>query len=118
MLDIMPSTQLIEHEWDKHGTCSGLSADDYFAKVRAAFTAVRIPDAFMQPKAAFTTSLDEIVSAFTAANPRIDRSALAVECKSELDEVRICLDKQLSPRTCGSDVRSACKGKVGVPPLR
>jgi ribonuclease T2 len=114
MVDIMPSTQLIEHEWEKHGTCSGLGADDYFAKVRAAFTAIH------KPKAAFTTSLDEIVSAFTAANPRIDRSALAVECKSQLDEVRICLDKQLSPRTCGSDVHSGCAGKGGVkvPPLR
>lgn len=117
-LDIMPSAQLVEHEWEKHGACSGLGAEDYFAKVRAAFGSIRIPDAYLQPKTAFTTNLEEIVSAFTAANPRLDRSALAVECSGELDEVRICLDKQLAPRPCGSDVRTACKGKVTVPPLR
>src|SRR5512138_3031844 len=30
MLDIMPSKQLIIHQYRAHGTCSGLDADDYF----------------------------------------------------------------------------------------
>ena len=31
MLDLMPAPGLIFHEWDRHGTCSGLSANAYFA---------------------------------------------------------------------------------------
>jgi ribonuclease T2 len=30
MLDLMPAPQLVYHEWDEHGTCSGLSAAAYF----------------------------------------------------------------------------------------
>src|SRR5579872_2060362 len=32
MSDIMPA-EIIQHEWAQHGTCSGLSGDDYFALI-------------------------------------------------------------------------------------
>ena len=37
MLDVMPSPSLVRHEWATHGTCSGLTADAYFAAARRAF---------------------------------------------------------------------------------
>src|SRR5271169_5754179 len=33
MLDLMPAPHLIYNEWDKHGTCSGLSARAYFETI-------------------------------------------------------------------------------------
>ena len=36
MLDLMPAPGLIYNEWDKHGTCSGLSARAYFETIRKA----------------------------------------------------------------------------------
>ncbi len=36
MLDLMPAPRLVYHEWDTHGTCSGLSAQAYFDLVRKA----------------------------------------------------------------------------------
>src|SRR5690606_36554500 len=36
MLDVMPSQRLIYHQWDKHGTCTGLSPNSYFENVRKA----------------------------------------------------------------------------------
>ena len=47
MLDLMPSPRLIFHEWDQHGTCSGLSPHAYFESVRNARAAVKIPPEYV-----------------------------------------------------------------------
>src|SRR6187402_1342997 len=36
-LDITPDLSLLAHEWEKHGTCTSLSADDFFAAEHRAF---------------------------------------------------------------------------------
>lgn len=46
MRDFMDSGGLAWPQWKKHGTCSGLSAKDYFEISRQAFLDVNIPDAF------------------------------------------------------------------------
>src|SRR4029077_5265866 len=46
MLDLSPPPRLIYNEWDKHGTCSGLSARAYFDAVRKARAVVKIPEPY------------------------------------------------------------------------
>jgi ribonuclease T2 len=41
--DVYPDPGLLHHEWTKHGTCSGLSADDYFSSARKVFHSVVVP---------------------------------------------------------------------------
>ena len=43
MLDLMPAPHLIFNEWDRHGTCSGVSPRAYFETVRKARAVVKIP---------------------------------------------------------------------------
>ena len=54
MLDLMPAPRLVFHEWDTHGTCSGLDQQAYFDRVRKARETVKIPEAYVSPKEALS----------------------------------------------------------------
>src|SRR5467141_1728960 len=56
MLDLMPSPRLIFHEWDRHGTCSGLSANAFFDNVRKARAVVKIPPQYMDLRSPLTVT--------------------------------------------------------------
>jgi ribonuclease T2 len=119
MLDVMPSAKLVDHEWTKHGTCSGLAPDAYFEKARAAFGSVKIPVAYQNPSDAFTTTVAEVEQAFGGENARLQPNDIAVICSGRfLQELRVCLDKDLQPRTCGSDIKDGCRGTITVRPVR
>jgi ribonuclease T2 len=120
MLDLMPAPRLIYHEWDSHGTCTGLAAEAYFDLVRKARETVKIPEAYAAPKASLTVTPDEVEDAFVKANPGLSRAGVAVTCGStRLSEVRICFGKDLKFRDCGEVDRRACKrDKLMMPPLR
>jgi ribonuclease T2 len=106
---LYPSPKLVRHEWDEHGTCSGMNAMTYFHTADRATAAVRIPEMFEAPHTTLLMSGDEIASAFRAANPSLPDDALRVVCsRSQLSEVRICLTRALAVRSCGRGVRSSC----------
>jgi ribonuclease T2 len=120
MLDLMPAPRLIYHEWDQHGTCSGLEPKAYFDLIRKARDAVKIPEAYASPKSTVTVTPDEVEEAFVKSNPGLSRAAIAVTCGStRLSEVRICVSKDLKFRDCGEVDRRACRrDKLIMPPVR
>jgi ribonuclease T2 len=120
MLDLMPAPGLIFSEWDKHGTCSGLSARAYFETIRKARSAVKIPEEYLELSAAKTVAPAEIEDAFIKVNPGLSPSAIAVTCdKTRLGEVRICMSKDLQFRACEEIDRRACRrDQVIMPPMR
>src|ERR1700679_3389492 len=64
MLDLMPAPHLIYNEWDKHGTCSGLSAQAYFDTVRKARAVVKIPPDYVDLKAPLAVTPGAVADAF------------------------------------------------------
>ncbi len=101
MLNYMPTEGLIQHEWTNHGTCSGLSAADYFAAVRKARDSVKLPNDFVAPAQQMQLSPSDIDTKFAAANPTFPKPAFKASCQNgALQEARICFDKNLSPRAC------------------
>jgi ribonuclease T2 len=105
---LYPSAMLMAHEWSKHGTCSGLSATDYFSLSKASFEKVAIPGDYTQPAQPISLS----------------GQASALLCKKKhLQEVRVCLDATgSSSKECGGDVvaqeRSTRKGNVVLRAVR
>ncbi|CUA92165.1 ribonuclease T2 family protein [Pannonibacter indicus] len=118
MLDIMPSQGLIQHQWRKHGTCSGLPPSDYFSKTRQAFEKIRIPETFTRMTRRGRISPEGAEAAFAAVNPGLTREGMAVSCnRGILTELRICLTKDLEFRACPSVDRSGCRASsLDVPP--
>ena len=120
MLDMMPSPRLIFHEWDRHGVCSGLPARGYFDTIRKARAMVKIPPAYLDLAEPKTVSPKEVEEAFVAANPGLTHEAIAIGCDSKrLNEVRICLSKDLKFRNCAEVDRRACRrDQVVMPRVR
>ena len=67
MLDLMPAPHLFFNEWDRHGTCSGLSARAYFDTVRKVRAAVKIPPDYMDLTAPLTVTPGGVADAFIKA---------------------------------------------------
>jgi ribonuclease T2 len=108
---IMPSHQLIDHEWTKHGSCTGLSAAEYFGKTRQASDRVKIPAAFKSADKAQSIPVTQIEKAFADVNPGLTAGAIAVGCRGDrLNEVRVCLDKDMKFIECRRSIRDTCSG--------
>lgn len=115
-LGFMPSRALIRHEWNAHGSCSGMTPPAYFALADRAFAAVRVPPELNAPTRMPQLDRAGVTDAFRRANPGLSTDMLAIQCSGrDLSEVRVCLDLDLSPRRCGARVRSRCPDGV---PLR
>jgi ribonuclease T2 len=120
MLDLMPAPGLVFNEWDKHGTCSGLSERSYFETIRKARAVVKIPAEFLELSQPRTVAPAEVEEAFIKANPGLGNAAISVTCnRTRLSEVRICLSKDLQFRACEEMDRRACRrDQVTMPPIR
>jgi len=120
MLDLMPAPGLIFNEWDKHGTCSGLTDRNYFETIRKARAAIKIPAEYLDLSETRTVAPGEVEEAFIRANPGLSNAAVSVTCnRTRLSEVRICLSKDLQFRACEELERRSCRrDQVTMPPIR
>ncbi|MFO1111470.1 MAG: ribonuclease T2 [Bradyrhizobium sp.] len=120
MLDLMPAPGLIYNEWDKHGTCSGLGSRAYFETIRKARAAVKIPDELLQLSQPKMISPEALEAEFIKVNPGLTAAAISVTCDARrLNEVRICMSRDLQFRSCEENDRRACRrDQVLMPPVR
>jgi len=119
-LKYIPTESLIQHEWSTHGTCTGLSAADYFANLGKARDSVTVPPDFNQPSNRLQLSPSQIESQLNAANPSFPQGAFRTSCyhNGELNEIRVCLNKDLSPRACGPSAGECSAANVTLLPVR
>jgi ribonuclease T2 len=116
MLNYMPSRGLIQHEWEKHGTCTGLAAQDYFAKVEQAFKNVHVPEQYPRLEHEQQFNVSDLEKSFAEANhapPEVFR----VSCHAgALVSVEICVDKNLRYQSCTQSVRECPANQVDMLP--
>ncbi|MEM9031486.1 MAG: ribonuclease T, partial [Pseudomonadota bacterium] len=78
------------------------------------------PKVFRQLREPVTLSASVVEAAFLEDNPDLEADGITVTCAAgQIAEVRICLDRNLDPRTCGRDVRRDCTlSDAAFAPLR
>lgn len=109
MADIMGTSGLAWHQWNKHGVCSGLESADYYALSREAYGRINRPEVFRKLSKTVTLPASLIEQAFVNDNVGLSPDGVTVTCKSGyIQEARICLTRDLEPRTCGRDVIRDC----------
>lgn len=115
--DIMPRS-ILQHEWEKHGTCSGLSGDEYFRLIRKLYEALRVPDDFHLPQVSFVMRPPQLKKDFESANSALRDEGIRIQVKSGyLNGVEICYAKSGAPTAC-SHVPDAPDARFKVPPVR
>lgn len=109
MADIMGTSGLAWHQWNKHGVCSGLESADYYALSREAYGRINRPEVFRKLSKTVTLPASLIEQAFVNDNVGLSPDGVTVTCKSGyFQEARICLTRDLELRTCGRDVIRDC----------
>jgi ribonuclease T2 len=113
---LYPSDKLFDHEWPKHGTCSGLSPADYLALSKQLKDGVAIPGRYQAPSDPFRVTVSDLQRDFSQSNPSIPIDAITMICSGSgrfLQEIHVCFNKDGQATSCGADVqkqmRSSCR---------
>lgn len=110
----MPSVQMIQHEWARHGTCSSDSPQRYFSTARTLFERLRLPDMAMLARRRDLTA-GQFIQAIVVRNPGVRPDMLRIRSTYDgwLDEIWICLDRSFTPARCAANKG----GRRGTAPL-
>lgn len=109
MADIMGTSGLAWHQWRKHGVCTGLSSDDYYALSREAYARVTRPAVLRDLDRTVTLPASLIEEAFLRDNAELSADQITITCKQGyIQEARICMTRDLEFRDCGADVIRDC----------
>lgn len=101
---LYPSPKMIGHEWQKHGTCSGLNPAAYFDLSARLRDQLAIPLPYQRPAQPLRIGYAQFVQAFRSANPRLADNAVLPFCGGGgrfLNEIHACYDKRGASTSCG-----------------
>ena len=105
---LYPNDKLFDHEWEKHGTCTGLTPVEYLQLGKELKAAVAIPAEFRSPEKAFRSDRAGLKTLFSAANPGFDPAAFEVSCSGSgryLKEIYVCFARDGQPTACSAEMQ-------------
>ena len=115
MADIMGTGGLAWYQWKKHGVCSGLSSAEYYELSREAYASVQRPEVFRKLTKDIKLPASVVEDAWLKANPQLEADGITITCRQgHIQEVRVCLSRDLEPVPCGQDVVRDCRMKDAV----
>jgi ribonuclease T2 len=116
--DLFPSAKLYDHEWEKHGTCSGRSPSEYLQLSKQVKNSVNIPSSYKNPYKPFRTTINELKQNFASANSNFNTDSVAPYCSGSgrfLKEVFFCFSTSGQPQACSPEVLKGSQKSCGQP---
>ncbi len=115
----MPGADRIQRDWVAHGTCTGMTTNEYFTSLLLARAAVLIPVQFSTIAETTQESPAQIEAQFAGANPEVPEKAFRTVCRGgALMEVRVCFGKDLKAQACPVGEEECSAATVSVRQLR
>lgn len=107
-LCMMPGVDLMQNEWQAHGTCGWSTAPAYFADIRKVYGVLKRPNTQDMvgsghgPNRLIDSTAGKVKASFLALNPSLTADQIRVNVASgnRLKEIWLCLDKTLKPAAC------------------
>jgi len=91
---IWPSLGLFRHEWQTHGTCSGLAPADFVDLTGQLRQRFQTPSALQPTQTDRPLAASDLRQAILGANPGLPVKGLQLFChKNRLAEIRLCLGR-------------------------
>jgi ribonuclease T2 len=104
---LMPSENLMQAEWEKHGTCYWQKPEDYFEQIHKLYSKIHLPDNINEILNNQTLSKrekrDSIKQSFLNLNPKLTAEQIDIITANKgkkLKEVGFCYDHQFNHIKC------------------
>ena len=116
---LYPSRFLYRHEWEKHGTCSGLSQEAFHQLASDLRQKVKIPAAYQSPEEPLRKNSFQLKADLASANEWLAPDNITVACADGgrfLREVYICVNKEGTDAvTCSAEMQKRERRSCGQP---
>ena len=118
--NLYPNASLYDHEWDRHGTCSGLAPASYMSLAKKLKESILIPARYKAPEQPVRVTTAQFKKELVAANPKLSESSLAVYCSGSgrfLSELYVCFSQEGQPQACSKEIHDKAAKSCGNPDL-
>jgi ribonuclease T2 len=107
---IMPSENLMQAEWEKHGTCYWEKPEDYFEQINSLYSKIHLPnninDILNNQTSVKNAIRKSIKQSFLNINPQLTYNYIDVMMnnKRKLKEVAFCYDRSFNHIKCFGNI--------------
>ncbi len=116
---LYPSRFLYRHEWEKHGTCSGLSQEAFHQLASDLRQKVKIPADYQSPEEPLRKNSFQLKADLANANEWLAPDNITVACADGgrfLREIYICINKQGTDAVpCSDEMQKRERRSCGQP---
>ena len=101
LLDLTPDLPLLQHEWEKHGTCTGIGPARFFTMERSAYATLYLPRQIQTPARSSRFDTAALLAELYHVNTSFPAGSILLSCREgKLTAVEACFSKELKPVAC------------------